>query len=244
MSPFIRLCDSYIDHPKFLALSADAFRLWHEGIAFCRKHQTDGRIDRSALQGFRYFKPKPLAELTAALWEVAEDGFQVHDYLDWNPSKFEEQQRKRDSVERTKKWRTNTIRDASRDAHVPDRIGESTSLSSEGVQRKPPQIAAVPDNDLGKRGARLLEVYAALFPKHRNGARLRLTHSQIDWQKACDLCRTWDDERLVKLADIFLTTDDEWISGTDRSFGVFASKATWCDDRLAAWEADRRKAAR
>jgi hypothetical protein len=53
------------------------------------------------------------------------------------------------------------------------------------------------------------------------------------------LCRIWpSDARLEKLAVIFLTTDDPWISSTDRSFMLFAKKVTWCDDRLTVWEAE------
>jgi hypothetical protein len=60
--------------------------------------------------------------------------------------------------------------------------------------------------------------------------------------KACELCATWDDERLTKLAVIFLTTDEQWISGTGREFHIFHSKAQWCEERLAAWEAQNRRA--
>jgi hypothetical protein len=41
---------------------------------------------------------------------------------------------------------------------------------------------------------------------------------------------------LEKLAKIVLTTDDPFIAGTDRSFKIFALKASWADDRLRQWE--------
>lgn len=147
--PFIRLSDNYIDHPKFLALSDGAFRLWHEGMAFCRKHQTDGVIPASALSGFRYHRPARVTELVApykpgaaSLWDRVDGvGFKVHDYLDWNRSRAEDEQLKTEANERTKKWRKkqsgDATRDASQDAHVLDRIG-SGSNSSEGIQGKPP----------------------------------------------------------------------------------------------------------
>jgi hypothetical protein len=90
------------------------------------------------------------------------------------------------------------------------------------------------------RAGALLEAYRAWFTELRAGARLLLTASPLDWSKACDLCALWDDPTLEKLARIFLTTDDEWISHTGREFSVFALKASWCDGRLREWEKNQK----
>jgi hypothetical protein len=100
----------------------------------------------------------------------------------------------------------------------------------------------VPD-DVGERAGRFLEKYAELYAKHRHGAKILRMRPALDWDKACNLCQTWDDARLEKMAVILLTTNDDWIAGTDRGFGVFVARAQWCDERLAAWEADQRKKA-
>jgi len=91
--------------------------------------------------------------------------------------------------------------------------------------------AALVEDDLGERGARLLERYGELYATHRHGAHYR-ARPNLDWTEACDLCRHWDDARLDQLATVFLTTDDSWIAGTDRSFKIFAMKASWADNRL------------
>ena len=87
-----------------------------------------------------------------------------------------------------------------------------------------------------KAGA-LLAIYAELYPKYRHGARLRLIHNSLEFQDACSLVELWDLPRLEKLAVLVLTTDDEFSSKTDRSFKIFALKASWADDKLTAWEA-------
>ncbi len=99
-----------------------------------------------------------------------------------------------------------------------------------------------PTTEIADRAAALLETYGELYSKHRKGAKHLQVGSNMDWTQACDLCRTWDDERLRKLIDIFLTTDDEWVSSTARTFRLFVTRASWCDDRLAQWEAKRRPA--
>lgn len=135
--PFIRLSDNYIDHPKFLALSAAAFRLWHEGMAFCRKHQTDGVIPMATLRGFRYYLARLVTELETPyqpgaqpLWEPVPDvGFQVHDYLFWNLSRAEEQVEKEAATKRMRDHRRKA-RDAVRS---PVRSGEQAGERSPNV---------------------------------------------------------------------------------------------------------------
>lgn len=87
----MRLEVSYIDHPKFLALSDGAFRLWHEGKSYCEKHLTDGLILAAAARGFPHFSKPRLAELqvlitgyAAPLWETHPLGFAMHDYLHYS----------------------------------------------------------------------------------------------------------------------------------------------------------------
>jgi hypothetical protein len=140
--PFLRLSDTYIDHPKFLALTAGAFRLWHEGLAFCRKHRTDGIILTAALQRFHYVTVARVAELTTPytagaqpLWRPVEAGYQVHDYLEWNLSKADEDAQRASTAERVRKYRQtharNGVRNAFGNAFVPStRISTSTSTST------------------------------------------------------------------------------------------------------------------
>lgn len=98
-----------------------------------------------------------------------------------------------------------------------------------------PPVSAIIEEDVSLRGGRLVERYGELFIEHRHGARYR-SRPNLDWQDACDLCRVWDDARLEKLAVLVLTTDDRFISSTDRSFKIFAMKASWADDKLRQWE--------
>ena len=103
------------------------------------------------------------------------------------------------------------------------------------LSRKKDAGTKTPD-DVATRAGHLLEQYAGWFAQYRRGAKLRLLASPVDFQEACSLCETWDDAHLARLAKIVLTTDEDFISRTDRSFHIFALKATWADDRLRAAE--------
>jgi len=257
----VRLDDDYINHPKFTLLSDRAFRLWHEGMCYCRKLMTDGLIRLSELKVFRYFSVKAVKELTTRrgqtepLWVKDPEGYRVHDYLDWNPSQLEEQQDRDDAKHRMRAYR-GRARSPSVTARVTQAVMPGvTSIvtpsvpgegKGKGIDPDPdPEkrtvtkpVTSLESNEVAERAGHLLQRYADLFTKHRNGAKLRLLNNSLEFHDACSLVTTWETPRLEKLAVLVLTTDDPFISGTDRSFKIFALKASWADEKLRAWEVE------
>lgn len=94
------------------------------------------------------------------------------------------------------------------------------------------------DGEITERAARFIERYEILYPKHRTGARY-LVKPHRDYVAAVELCRTWPDDRLDKLAAIFLTTDHQFAASGSRTIPQFAALASWADGQLAEWEAKR-----
>jgi hypothetical protein len=248
---WIRLSDDYNDHPKFDHLSDGAFRLWHQAIGFCRKFKTDGMIPTQTVRGFKAYSPKRMRELMMPwrehehpLWHAI-DGFgvKVHDYLEWNPSKDEENERRAESRSQMR-----ALRERRKTAGVPP-VSTNTPPTSmltardvkgrerEGTDSKENVSTEKPSSD--ERARRLREeLYPAWYARYRHGARLRISliANSLEWKEALSLVETWDDARLEKLARIVLTTNDEYIAGTDRGFRIFAMKASWADSRLSEIE--------
>lgn len=238
---WIRLSDDYTDHPKFAKLSDGAFRLWHQAMGFCRKFQTDGEIPLTNVRSFTAYTAKRMGELVTPwrvdaqpLWHVIEGiGIRVHDYLEWNPSKDEVTEQRQDAKERMRAKRlglkTLTGSEYVRANNTPNILRSSHNVPGLGRDLDPDRKKI---EALECRAGRLLERYAAMFVTHRRGAKYH-NRMHLDFPKAVELVTTWDDDaHLDKLAQIVLTTDDDWISRTDRGFGVFAARATWADDRL------------
>lgn len=90
----------------------------------------------------------------------------------------------------------------------------------------------------GTAAARFCERFVELYAQHRRGAHYHLKPS-LDWSRVCELLQTYEAAHLEKLAEILLTSDDEWIAKTDRGIGVLVAKVSWCEDRLRAWEHDQ-----
>lgn len=111
--PFIRLSDDYFDNPKFEHLSDGAFRLWHQALAYCRRHSTDGLFSFKTMRGWSCYTRRREQELTAPhkeganpLWVlIPKFGYKLHDYLDWNPSREEEAVSRMGAAERQRRRR-------------------------------------------------------------------------------------------------------------------------------------------
>lgn len=103
--PWIRFEDNFPEHPKVLALSDAAFRLHVRAIGYASRYLTDGLISMTVLGAISKGRPglRCSEELVkVGLWERADDGFCVHDYLCYQPSKAE--------VEATRKQRASAGR--------------------------------------------------------------------------------------------------------------------------------------
>jgi hypothetical protein len=87
---WVRIDDRFDDHPKFVDLSNDATAAWLRVLAYCGRHETDGRVKRRvALIAARVDDPeRVVAELVeAGLWLDLGGIIEVHDYLAFQPSR-------------------------------------------------------------------------------------------------------------------------------------------------------------
>jgi len=90
--PWVKFDDQYADHPKLDDVSDAAFRLHVTATCFASRYLTDGFIKHSTLPKLcRHDDPEAIANelVDAGLFDLAEGGYVVHDYLDYNPSKAE-----------------------------------------------------------------------------------------------------------------------------------------------------------
>lgn len=85
--------------------------------------------------------------------------------------------------------------------------------------------------------AAFIRRFCELYSKHRHKAKYLVRKSK-DVPNVVRLLRLYDVGRLEKLTVVLLTTDDDWVSRTDRGIGILAAKASWLDDKLAEYEAE------
>jgi len=103
---WIKIDDSFPDHPKIIGLSDKAFRSHIQALCYCGRFLTDGVITSNALA--RLADRETIAELLeAGLWRALDGGkgYVIHDYLEHQTSKNQVEHKRELSRERTKRYR-------------------------------------------------------------------------------------------------------------------------------------------
>jgi len=108
---WIYLDDQMPDHPKVAGISDAAFRLHVSGICYSGRQLTDGLIEADEVPRLvRKFKRAAPSELVdAGLWlpvgvAGSTDLYEIHDYLDWNPSREKVLARRQKAKDRKDAW--------------------------------------------------------------------------------------------------------------------------------------------
>lgn len=119
--PWVRFDDHFPLHRKVQPLSDAAYRLHSEAIHWCARNKTDGFVpaeDVSVVSTVR--RPsKFIPELVKrGLWFEVEHGWEIHDYLDYQPSKAKVEREQQQKADRQARWKEskNKRGDASLDA--------------------------------------------------------------------------------------------------------------------------------
>lgn len=89
MMAWVRIDDGFPDHPKALEAGPLACWLYVCGIAYSNRYLTDGFIpERQVSRLSECRKPFALASVlvSVGLWERVENGYQIHDYLEYQNS--------------------------------------------------------------------------------------------------------------------------------------------------------------
>jgi hypothetical protein len=86
---WVKIDDQFADHPKIIAVGPLAAWLYVCGLTYCGRYLTDGFIPEGQTRKLADVEnPSELvAKLVATgLWVATEDGYIVHDYLEYNPT--------------------------------------------------------------------------------------------------------------------------------------------------------------
>lgn len=88
---WIKVDDHFADHPKVMALGSDRLQglgLWQVAASYCARYLTDGFVPAAHVHGNA---PKKLVNRLVAvgLFDVVDGGYQLHDWLRYNPSRQE-----------------------------------------------------------------------------------------------------------------------------------------------------------
>jgi hypothetical protein len=86
---WVRIEDTFPEHPKIAGITDGAFRAHVCALCYCSRNLTDGEVTPAGAKWLG-IRRGYIRELTiAGLWEKKGDGWLVHDFLKYNPSRAE-----------------------------------------------------------------------------------------------------------------------------------------------------------
>lgn len=131
---WLRFDDQFPIHRKVSGLSDAAFRLHVSAIFWCARNLTDGVVPEEDLDDVSARVRTPqrfVPELVKrGVWEPVENGWQIHDYLDFQWSKIRVEQERRKSADRQKKFRESHSRSSGRSNAVTNAVDNATPVPS------------------------------------------------------------------------------------------------------------------
>ena len=105
---WIKIDDSFPNHPKIIGLTDKAFRVHISGLCYCGTYLTDGFVPMTVAAKYAEGDISVLNELVdAGLWKdrVEQNGFVIHDYLAHQTSKRQVEDKRNALRERQKRYR-------------------------------------------------------------------------------------------------------------------------------------------
>lgn len=106
--PWVRLDDRFPSHRKVATLSDRAFRLHVTAMCWCSENLTEGKILFSELRVIAHVRGiNSIANelVNSKLWDKVDDGWVIHDFLDYNPDREQVEAERARNAARQKAYR-------------------------------------------------------------------------------------------------------------------------------------------
>ena len=234
--PWVRLDDSFADHPKIAEAGPLAAWLHTKALIYCGRHLTDGRIPKavvvslvdwtSVLMGNGVTNAHPdnltlaAALVSVGLWHEDGAAFQIHDYLQYQPSRAEVLAEREKTKARVQRFRarnvvtstvTNGVSNADGNAVVT--LPPSRSHPDQKKQKKEkPATVAPADSQLSMEAKTLCEEYRAAWVASRRPEDGKPPNvSQGDWYQVRVLVKRFGVEEVRQLVQRYLDDPEPFL---------------------------------
>jgi len=101
---WIKIDDAFPNHPKIAGLSNEAFRAHVEALCYCGTYLTDGFIP-SVIVSKNKIELAATELVEAGLWDISDNGYTIHNYLEYQSSKDEVKSAKEANKARSERYR-------------------------------------------------------------------------------------------------------------------------------------------
>lgn len=227
---WIRIDDNCTQHPKFVRAGGQAGWLWLAGQGYCARLRTDGRIPKAAAHILQPGGTRLAAVLVReGIWHDQGDHYEVHDYLEFQPSRAQLEERDRQRTARVRAWRERKGV-AHGDATVtpshaqPKRVPRRDCNAPPEPEPEPQEPKNTPSRAARARGVRdeRFERFWAAYPRRKGKDAARKA-----WAKR----KPDDDLVMVMLSSIEAQqASDQWQRGFIPYPATWLNEGRWQDD--------------
>lgn len=102
---WFKVDDKLWGHPKWIGLPAGARALWVTAGSYCASNETDGRLKSAIIAPLGGRKRDAEALVEAGLWDRTAEGYQFHDWDQYQPTKAQVTAERDAARERKRRWR-------------------------------------------------------------------------------------------------------------------------------------------
>lgn len=126
---WVKLDDSFADHPKVMGLGRDRMAglgVWTAAACYCARHLTDGFVPAAVAEGFGNVRVVRRM-VDVGLFDDVPGGYQLHDWLDYNPPRSKVLKNRQDAKDRMNKVRRSgevRANDERTNAEVPAKFAD------------------------------------------------------------------------------------------------------------------------
>lgn len=182
---WVKLDDDFPEHPKVDRLSDAAFRLHVAAMCHCSRLLTDGYVGQERVSRLvPRFRPAQVVELTdAGLWEPADCGWQIHDYLLYQPTAEKVKAERAAAAERMRRHRS-PERSGEQPANVREKFADPVPVPQEIVNKSSSSLMVVGE---AREEEWLLIEAAALHASWRYAEQVgkgKAPHTPDAWKRA------------------------------------------------------------
>ena len=145
--PWVKLDDQFHSNPKVVAAGAEAVALYTVALSWCGAYLTDGfipagQVRRLALSD--HYEEATRRLVAVGLWHEVDGGYEIHDYLEYNPTAEEVKESKQARAEAGRRGGLASVA-SKRQANAS--ASAQASASANGKQKSTPSPSPSPSPD-------------------------------------------------------------------------------------------------
>lgn len=251
--PWVRIDDHMTEHPKLLSAGPLALAMQVAGLCYCNRELTDGFIPRAKARSLldwsfvradaKVYQVAVTCGMTGddvdcqfvidvlvecGMWDVAEGGYRIHDYHDYQPSREQVEEFRQASARRQMEWRTrNAVTNTARNAVTNTPSNSVTNDVSHSVINTPVTHAPVPVIETTTLSTpNVVDNFVAKKSKPTKAVKSAIPDNLLELIPQA----TW-----VNMRDEQHMSSDELRLETAKMIDHFRSKGEWRVDWVAAW---------